>query len=36
MRLHLFRRALDEEDRRKDQEAAGDGREPNVSKVVAQ
>jgi hypothetical protein len=36
MGFHLFGRALDQEDRREDQKPAGDGREPDISKEVAQ
>jgi hypothetical protein len=36
MGLHPFRSALDQEDRRENQKSAGDGREPNISKEVAQ
>jgi hypothetical protein len=36
MGFSLFRRALDQEHGRENQEAAGDRREPNVSEEVSQ
>jgi hypothetical protein len=36
MGLRLFRRALDQEDRREDQKSASDRSKPNISEEVAQ